>query len=203
MKVIDVINLTAKLLNEIDVKNCTLYCLKNDITIDELIDNDEINLEYVNTQSIKDLRIILDCINIVLTKIATENYPIITCEEIQVDDNKFKIENLSQKLFKIKDIYCNFMRQKYFIRDGYICIPTGKYNIKYAILPKEVGFDDELQYYAGKLSILTIGYGVCECFALIKGMYDESEMWKEKFDSALQKNFTKIRDINIKKRRWI
>ena len=38
MKVIDIIDLTAKLLNEIDLKNCVNYCKTNEITLANFID---------------------------------------------------------------------------------------------------------------------------------------------------------------------
>ena len=202
MKVIDVINLSGKLLNEIDIKSCIDYCIKNQFTVEQLLESQE-TLDFVNEQSIKDLRLILDSINITLTKIATENFPTLVEESIIVENNKFSIDNLSQKLFKIKEITCSGVRQKFSVQNGFIMLPNGSYTIKYAFLPTELTFDDEVNLYNGKLSILTLSYGACAYFALIKGIYNESEMWNEKFEFSLQKNFARLTGVNIKKRRWL
>lgn len=203
MKVTDIINLTAKMLGEVDVKNCINYCEQNNISVDELLSSLEISLDYVNEQSKKDLRLILDCINIIITKIATENYPIIFSEKISVKDDSFNIDTLSQKLFKIKEISQHGIRQKFACKDKNILIPTGEYLIKYAILPTELTFSGDYFLFGGKLSILTLCYGTCACFAFVKGMYEEADRFEQKFESALNKNFAKLSGLMVKKRRWI
>ena len=202
MKVIDIIDLTAKLLNEFDVKNCISYCKKNNMTITNLFNCEGLELDYYNEQSIKDLRLILDTINIVLIKIATENRPIVVEEEVTSKNGKIAIDTLSQKLFKIKEISCGGVKQNYSISGGNILVSDGIYTIKYAIIPTELDFESSFNDYYGKLSLLTVCYGVCSYYTLIKGMYDESDMWKEKFENALNQNFAKLGGIYVKSRRW-
>lgn len=208
MKVLDVIKLVTKLLNESDDKKCVEYCEKNDLSLTTFLgylhDETQTDLpDFLNSQSEKDLKLILDCINIVQMQISTDFHSLFYDEEIEVSNGEFSIENLSQKLYKVKQITQNDDLVKYsFIKDK-IVLCDGKYRIKYAYVPDDVDFASTLETHNGNLTILSLAYGVCSQFCLIKGIADESEVWQEKFEMSLLSNFKKVGEIKIKPRRWL
>lgn len=214
MKVKDIIKLTAKLLCETDILECVEYCEKNEKTFAQLLallnqsvaSDDESYIPIpncLNSQSEKNLRIILDCINIAYLHICTEKYLLYKTESITVTNNCFDIDNLSQKLFKIKDITNAYGYVKIKLDAKKILLPNGTYTIKYAYLPQELNFDDEINSFNGKLTLLALSYGVCGKFCLIKNLFEEAESWESKFEKSLTQSFKKIGEIKIKSRRWI
>lgn len=207
MKVLEIIKLSSKLLNEPDVRKCVEYCEKNEIGINQLFqlssENITEDMDFLNSQSKKDLRLCLDCLNIVNTIISTEYYPFIKTENIEITNCEFDIENLSQKLYKIKVITQNNQKADYKLENGKILAKNGKYEIKYSFIPQEVDFNSTVETLNGKFSILTFAYGVCYQFCLIKSMMQETEFWKEKFENSLNINTKKFGSIYVKNRRWI
>ena len=208
MKVLDVIKLVTKLLNESDDKKCAEYCEKNNLSLKTFLgylhDETQTDLpDFLNSQSEKDLKLILDCINIVQMQVSTDFHSLLFEEEIEVSNGKFSIENLSQKLYKVKQISQNDEQIKYLFVKDEIMLGDGKYKIKYAYVPEDVGFDSTLETHNGNLTILSLAYGVCSQFCLIKGIADEGQVWQEKFEKSLLSNFKKIGEIKIKPRRWL
>ena len=214
MKVKDIIKLSARLLCENDIVDCIKYCEENEMTLTEFFalktqtalptSEDYIEIpECFTLQAEKDMRIILDCINIANLYICTEKYLRYSTEEIEITNGEYEIKNLSQKLFKIKQLSNNYGFVKYYLEAGKIILPNGKYTIKYAYLPTELGFDDDIDTFNGKLTNLALSYGVCSKFCLIKNLFDEADEWESKFSSSLAENFRKVGEIKIKQRRWI
>lgn len=214
MKVKDIIKLSARLLCENDIVDCIKYCEQNEMTLTNFLalknqtalpsSEDYIQIPSCFTlQAEKDLRIILDCINIANLYICTEKHLLFTTEEIEVINGEYAINNLSQKLFKIKQISNNFGFVKYSLEAGKILVPSGKYIIKYAYIPAELNFDDDVDSFNGKLTLLALSYGVCSKFCLIKNLFDEASEWESKFSNSLAENFRKVGEIKIKQRRWI
>ena len=212
MKVIDIINLVAKLIDEIDVKKCVDFCLKNNLTLTQLfnlpttLQQDE-ELEtllapsYLTDNCKNIISTILDALNIATVLVATEYKPLFKIEYITVENNEFLIDNFSQKLFKIKEITLNNVKQKYEIIDDKLCLKSGSYKVKYSYIPLEVSFDDNIHSFNG-LSIITMAYLVCSQYCLIKCSFDESSMWQQKFEYALLNNVKPIKNITLKQRRW-
>ena len=211
MKVIDVIELTAKLLNIIDVKQCTSFCKTNQITLSQLLalpttsetEGDILKPDFLTEQVEKELRLLLDCINITQTQIASENNYLLKVEDITVENESFDIDTLSQKLYKIKDITSDNEKRNFDFIGNKIVIKNGSYKLKYAYLPDEVDFDDSIETHGGKVSILAFCYGVCNKYLLIKNMFDEANFWQEKFDKSISLCFRKLGEIKIKNRRWL
>lgn len=208
MKVLDIIKLVTRLLNESDDKKCADYCEKNNLSLgkflDWLLDSTKTDLpDFLNTQSEKDLRLILDCINITQMQICTDFHPLEVSEEIVVDNNQILIDTLSQKLYKVKNISCNGEKVKYSFVSDKITLQNGKITIRYAFIPQEVDFNSSVESHNGNLTLLSMAYGVCYHFCLIKGIEDEAQKWQEKFEKSLTENFRKINEIKIKPRRWI
>lgn len=211
MKVIDVIELSAKLLNEIDVNKCIELCKTKQITVSELLalpkeSENEIDLlkpDFLTEQVEKELRLFLDCSNIVQLQIASEKDYLFAVEEINVENEQFDIDTLSQKFFKIKEITSDNEKRNYDFVGGKILLKNGKYKLKYAFLPSEIGFTDSIETHNGKISMLAFCYGVCSEYLLIKNMFDEANFWQEKFEKSIALCFKKLGEIKIKNRRWL
>lgn len=211
MKVIDVIELTAKLLNILEVKQCITMCKTNQITLSQLlalpqeskIEGELLKPSFLTEQVERELRLILDCINITQMQIASENNYLIKIEDIVVENECFDIDTLSQKLYKIKEITCDDEKKNFDFVGNKIIIKNGNYKLKYAYLPNEIDFDDSVETHGGKVSVLAFCYGVCNKYLIVKNMTTEAEFWQEKFDKSLLSCFKKIGEIKIKNRRWI
>lgn len=211
MKVIDVIELSAKLLNEMDTKKCVEFCKFKKITMSQLLllpatsenADDLLKPDFLTEQVERELRLFLDCINIVQTEIASEKDYLFATQEIEVKNGKLDIDTLSQKLFKIKEITSGDEKIFYEFIGGNILLKDGIYKIKYAYLPSEIDFDGDIETHYGKISVLNFCYGVCNKYLLIKNMFNEASLWQEKFDKSIAHCFKKIGEIKIKNRRWL
>ncbi len=182
MKTIDVIKQVATLLQLGNVLNANF---------------DELNKQDSQTQ--KDINLILSCINEVLCDVATDFLPIKKTAQIQVANDSFDLSSLPNfhkliKVFTIKPYSVNFET---------LNISSGSYKITYQKLPDECTISGQILDFLPSLTIYALSYGVASQYCTISGNYSEAQMWHDKFENAMQVATRKSFVPQLKPRRWL
>ena len=169
------------------------------LQLNNLIDANLDDYENLDSQTKKDINIVVSCINEVLCDISTDYLMLETTETIDVKEGTFDLANLSKVFYKmISFVPLN----EYKIEYNNLLVKDGKYKITYNYLPEIVGLDDDI-VYDNRLTIYGLCYGVAKEYCLVCGNYSESEMWESKFISAMQIAVRKSGTVFLKQRRWI
>ncbi|MGN1222383.1 MAG: hypothetical protein ACI4TT_04040 [Christensenellales bacterium] len=169
------------------------------LQLNNLIDANLDDYENLDSQTKKDINIVVSCINEVLCDISTDYLMLETTETIEVKEGTFDLANLSKVFYKmISFVPLN----EYKIEYNNLLVKDGKYKITYNYLPEIVGLDDNI-VYDNRSTIYGLCYGVAKEYCLVCGNYSESEMWESKFISAMQIAVRKSGTVFLKQRRWI
>ena len=157
------------------------------------------NVENLDTQTVRDINLILSCINEVLCDISTDYLPLKASEEITVLNGEFSLSGLSQDFHKLISISPNL---PHVIRQNTLYVDSGTYSVEYQYLPEVYEVGDTIEDFDTRLTIYALSFGVAAEFCLISGNYSESEMWNSRFESAMQ--VAKRRNlVNLKGRKWL
>ena len=184
MKVNDVIKQVAVFLGLTNVMNADLDDFDN-----------------LDSQTKKDINLILSSVNEVLCDIATDYLTLQKEEEIEVSGGSFDFSDLSEAFYKFDGIDTT---KDYKIDFESLTIEDGTYKVKYQYLPEIYELGDTISGFE-RLTIYALCYGVAEEFCLISGNYSESEMWQNKFQNAMcvAKKPVNAKVRTLKQRRWI
>ena len=153
-----------------------------------------------DTQTKRDINLIISCINSVVCEIATEHLFLKETESIEVGGGEFELANLSKSFHKLVKVNTT---KKYSVKNEKLYIQDGRYDVTYYYIPDEYGFEDEITEFSGRLSIYALCFGVAGEYCLISGNYSESEMWNSRFESAMQSAKRGVKIPNLKERKWL
>ena len=153
-----------------------------------------------DTQTQKDINLIVSCINEVLCDIATDHLPLKKTETISVSGGVYQLSNLSNTFHKLIEAKTN---KPYKVELENLYIENGTYEITYSFLPDIYEFGDTIENFDTRLTMYALCFGVAAEYCLISGNYNESEMWNSRFESAMQIAKRKNGLTKLKERRWI
>lgn len=128
--------------------------------------------------------------NYVLREITKNHFPLSQKETISSDqDGKIYFSKLKRTAIQIKDVK-NFLDLSchFEIFPDHLKVDNAntEYKIFYSFAPKTVNsLDDEVELPFG-VDYFVVCFGIASEFALLKGLYEESQMWESKFNSELK-----------------
>lgn len=183
MKINDVIKQVANMLQLTNVASANLTIFEN-----------------LDSQTQKDINLLVSCINEVLCDIATDHLPLKAIENITVSNGQFSLNSLSNTFHKLISINTS---KNYSIELETLKIENGTYQLTYAYLPEEYDIDDTITDCDKRLTLYALCFGVAAEYCLILGNYSESEMWNSRFESAMQIAKRNSKMPKLKERRWI
>ncbi|HAJ77702.1 MAG TPA: hypothetical protein DCO89_01360 [Clostridiales bacterium] len=158
------------------------------------------NFENLDTQTQRDVNLLLSCANEVLSDIATDHLPLKFAEEITVTSGQFNLSGLSKTFHKLISIET---AEDYSIELDTLKIKSGKYKITYNFLPEIYEIGDTIADCDIRITSYALGFGIAAEYCLICGNYSESEMWNSRFESAVQIARRSAKMPKLKERRWI
>ena len=158
------------------------------------------NFENLDTQTQKDINLLLSCANEVLSDIATDHLPLKYTEEINVSGGEYALSGLSKTFHKLISVSTT---EDYFIELDTLKIKSGTYKITYSFLPEIYEIGDTISDCDKKVTSYALCFGIAAEYCLICGNYSESEMWNSRFDSAIQIAKRSAKMPMLKGRRWI
>lgn len=153
-----------------------------------------------NTRLVEGL---LGCFHFVESEIALDYLPLITEEEIVAKDGRIEYASLSNSVAYIAGVFDGHGNRIGAKRTAkFLEVPSGKYLVRYAMIPKEKTLDDCCDYQTS-VSERLLAYGVAAEYCLHKGMYAENAAWDKKYRSALCEIYRGKGGVIVKARSWI
>ena len=110
----------------------------NLLQLGNVLDADLDNATNLNSQTQKDINLIVSCINMVLCDVATDFLPLKAQENIVVSGGEFDLKNLNHDFHKLLSVETI---EKFFVENEMLKIKDGSYVINYSYLPKIVRVD--------------------------------------------------------------
>lgn len=135
---------------------------------------------------------LLDCYNLVENELATDYFPLRTVDKVIINENKIKYAELKNKACRILNIQ-DFQNEevKFKLFPEYIELAKN-YNghyffVRYNYIPKKKAIKDNCEYDGKMQQVLK--YGVCAEYCLIKGNFEQSYVWSEKYKSGIKERY--------------
>jgi len=168
---------------------------------------DEASEETPNEETEKEWGKMLRAFNSLIKSIATERIPVTKEEEIVFDcKGEFLLSNLVEKFHSIQTItgYSGFVFASQ-TNDGKLKANyKGPATMKYSYVPADFSVEDEVGLFDGVINDLVYSYGIAYVYCEMSSLYDDSEMWKEKFEKAINDCMSGVvRERVMRVRRWL
>ena len=156
----------------------------------------------LTTEVEESLNFLVEIVNAVCLDIATNYVGLKHRESKTVENNELSISSLEKPLYKIISITSNGEKVKFYLSDNLVKVQNKNIDVYYEYLPSRKTINEGVEDFNGKVSLLTLVYGIASEYCLIKGDYEQAVMWEEKYKNNLLNNARKARNITIRKRRW-
>lgn len=179
--------------------------LPEQIAIDEITDEPHINTMPEEKKT--ELDLIILSINNMQEKLLKQK-PLITKQEVKVNDNKIEFSTLPNRLNQVLSIKSKNLKLSFKILDDFILV-----DMPSSCSVKEV--EIEYSYYLPKVESLkdivnldnlvkehTLALGVASEYCYISGLFDDAEIWNKKFTSELEKDCEQIKSFIMPSRVW-
>lgn len=163
---------------------------------------DCIESEEKSEEQVKKINLLLKCFNLVRSEVASDYFPILVREGVEV--NNFKVlykdlQNMPINIFSIKDEFGKSVRYKRF--PEHMMIFARKVFITYSVLPVDLELNSE--EVSSVLSERVYAYGVAREYYIMQSLTDEAEIWEERFKASLKSLYRRKSNTFMPSRRWI
>lgn len=152
----------------------------------------------------QEINLLVDCVNLTNSNIATNYVKLYATKKITNYSDIINYSNIannmiydivSVKTLSGKDV--NFA-----LTTSGIVVKNGTYIVKYTYFPKDVDYDDTITNYPIKVSERVFVYGVISEYLYIKGVFDEAQMWEERFKNEIISTLRQQKNTKLKMSRW-
>ena len=185
MLVKEILSLSAELLDDCD--------LKTYIETGACNDEESAKQNYV---------LLLKCYNLVADEISREYFPLSTVETFTPDNGVILYENFTFNPVLIKSV-TTLDGNKADCKIHLVRIFTNStVKVEYAYSCPERSYNDISDFTLTKVSKRVLAYGVVVEYCLIKGMFEEAVMWRDKYNSGLSACLSVRKIPKIKNRMW-
>lgn len=186
MKYIDCLSVVALYLED---KNLSDYLLGKNATDEEIK---------------KQIDKLCAFIDIVVSEICCEYFPIKTTEKITATNGKIEYERLSERVVDIRNVKKNGKKVNYDLFAYYIGVDSdGEYEVTYNYSPKEYkgNIQQSISLY-GRITPRIVGVGALAEYSLANNRFDEAITYDKMFKDALIGVEKRRGKLKIKQRRW-
>lgn len=183
------------------LKTPILYLQKSEILGTTIYDS-ESTTEPTEEQT-NDMEILEKCFNFIYQEIASNYLPLLKEEEIEFSNEKFELASLTQTILEIyKLTSLNGNHLVYELLPSYIKAFVKNAKIVYSYVPEELGLEDEVNLFSGRLIPQVLAYGVLREYSLINEDFSTADIYEKKFKDGVFKAMTQKSSIRIKPRKW-
>ncbi len=144
---------------------------------------------------------LVKCFNLVNNEIASEFIPIIKSELVKTKDFKIKFSDLTYKpiqIISVKDTKGRKVKFKVF--DDYVVAIANVVEVTYTTMPEEYTFEDEI---SSTLPERVFAYGIAREYYFMQTLFDEADIWEERFKNTLEILQRKKSGTIMAGRRWL
>ena len=129
---------------------------------------------------------LLKALNLVVREISSEFKPLYYVESVTFENNRAKISSLTQQLLKIVEIKDANQSYKHTIVGDEILIDSnGPKAVKYTIVPEQLVMYDDVNFFES-IYEKPLALGVCMEYYYMNNIFDEANVWEERFYRSLQ-----------------
>ncbi|MBE7074041.1 MAG: hypothetical protein E7379_03015 [Clostridiales bacterium] len=144
---------------------------------------------------------LVKCFNLVREEIACEYQPILIAEKFEIKNFKLELKSFSNEvveIYSIKDRYGRNVHYKIF--DNYIFVCGKDVEVIYSTSPKQLTFDDD---FSASLPERIFAYGVAREYFFLNNLYQDANIWEERFKGSLQIMLRQKSEVKIPRRSWL
>ncbi|MBQ8444632.1 MAG: hypothetical protein IJX25_04700 [Clostridia bacterium] len=144
---------------------------------------------------------LVKCFNLIREEIASEYQPILQVEKFTVKNFKLELSSFSNdvlEIYSIKDKYGRNVHYKIF--DGYIFVCGKEVEVIYSTPASTLTIDDD---FSSSLPERIFAYGVAREYFFINSLYEDANIWEERFKGSLQIMLRRKSEIKMPRRSWI
>lgn len=172
MKIRDIVELAAVLMDKHDIINTGIFALSEE--------NEWIGVELKRNS---DLNLLIKCANLTIKEIACEYIPLTYTQKVFARDDRVEYGELEKSILTVVEIHpeCS----SYDICPEYISLTEGTYEILYNYIPDDKGFFEEIDYSPNEITERILVYGTVSEYCFKKGLYEDALMWEKRYKDAL------------------
>ena len=196
-KVYDVLAISARMLRKDDmVEQFLSYGIipPSDIKVDE--DTTAVKLDVTSYE----YKLFMRAINNVYDDLITQYAPFV--EEKTFTGNKIKFSDFEKDIAKVLEVRnAKGEKPRYLTTsDGLLFASTDTYRVIYSY--RVVPFSGNDNIILPFISDTAFAYGVSAEYCILDGLFDEANVWLEKYKEALQGAFRRTKNIKMRAKIW-
>ena len=152
----------------------------------------------------KDLQLLNRCANLVYKEVACDYLPLVRKQTFETSNGAISYADFDKVLQDVKEIRDAYGKSvKFYVLPDGLETVSGTVCVKYAYVPSDCGFFEELDYKSGKIGERVFAYGTAAEYCMISGLYEDALIWEQRYKDALLSCVSKKSEIRIPARRWV
>ena len=167
-------------------------------------------ISYYNEKGVDDVSscaesasLMLRCYNMIIEELALEYLPLRVKEKVQVTNQKIYFSELAFKPLRVLGVINkNGDKVPYKLINDYLELSNGDVIIEYTHRTKEAFEDDDCVYDETVIGPYVITYGMLSQYLLERGRVSESNIYQEKYLSAVRARIAQRKSLKLPARRW-
>ena len=141
------------------------------------------------------------CFNLVNNEVASEYFPILKCENIKPINFKVSLSSLSSPVLRVVSVQDSQCRKvKFKVYDNYLMAFANDVNVIYQSLPNDLSINDD--FYT-TIPNRVYAYGVAREYYFLHTLFDEADIWEERFKDVLSILQGRRSEVRIPQRRFL
>ncbi|MBQ8908797.1 MAG: hypothetical protein IJY90_00695 [Clostridia bacterium] len=144
---------------------------------------------------------LVKCFNLIREEIASEYQPIMQVEKFVVKNFKLEFSSFANdvlEIYAVKDKYGRNVHYKIF--EDYIFVCAKDVEVIYSTPAMALSVDEE---FTSNLPERIYAYGVAREYFFINNLYEDANIWEERFKGSLQIMLRRKSEVKIPRRSWI
>lgn len=183
------------------VKNIIIKTLNliNNTRLIEAIDK-----ETATEDEKKEINLILSCVNLTNSNIATNYVKLYDQATINNQNGVVPYSKISSKqifdIVSVKNLYGTEI--SFLTTVNGLSTKKGDIVVKYTYFPDDLTMESVVENYPIKLSERVFVYGVLSEYLYVKGVFDEAAMWEKRFKKEMFSIYKPQKSVKLKAGRW-
>jgi hypothetical protein len=165
---------------------------------------------FYNQEGVEDVatcegsaNLMLRCYNMIIEEIALEYLPLRFKEKIQANNGKIYFSELSKKPLRIMQVFNeNNEKVPYKFVNDYLAVSNGSFTVEYAYRAEVATAESDCVYEETVIGPYAIAYGMLSQYLLERGRVSESNIYQEKYLSAVRARIAQRSNIKLPARGW-
>ena len=143
------------------------------------------------------------CANLVINELACTYFPMRKTEQVACEDFKAYYSSFTETPLEIKGVKgLNGENADYSVFPDYLKTYESEITVEYEYLPPNYDLNDSIGYAEKDIPARVIAYGVAAEYSLTVKSFDESVLWRDRYEKALA-TMIAPKNANIKGRVFI